>query len=105
MSKHCEAIKYFEEAIQESDEIIAECTPALQAELANQKEHFVVALSALREKDTQWIPASERIPEDGDVVLMWHKDGFLMMAISIFDEMEDVTHWRPLPAGPKEEIS
>lgn len=47
MSKYDEAIKYFEDAIQESDEIIADCTPALQAELTNQREHFVVALSAL----------------------------------------------------------
>jgi len=53
MNKHDKAIKYFEEAIQESDEIIADCSPALQAELNKQKQHFTLALSALREQALQ----------------------------------------------------
>jgi NADH pyrophosphatase NudC (nudix superfamily) len=43
-----QAIAYFEDAIRESDEIIVDCSEALQAELTEQKEHFVAALSALR---------------------------------------------------------
>lgn len=50
MNKIAEAITYFEEAVQESDEIIKDSSPALQAELTEQKEHFVIALAALREK-------------------------------------------------------
>lgn len=44
------AIVYFEEAVRESDEIIEDCSPALQTELTEQKEHFVVALASLREQ-------------------------------------------------------
>ena len=42
------AIAYFEDAIRESDEIIADCSQKLQEELDDQKRHFVVALNALR---------------------------------------------------------
>jgi len=43
------AIEYFRNAIQESDEIISECSPELQEELQNQKQHFLVALEALNQ--------------------------------------------------------
>lgn len=42
------AIAYFEDAIKESDEIIADCSPALQQSLTEQKEHFETALAVLR---------------------------------------------------------
>lgn len=42
------AIAYFKDAVRETDEIIADCSPDLQAELTEQKRHFVVALDALR---------------------------------------------------------
>lgn len=41
------AIAYFEDAIQESDETISECSPNLQAEMEEQKRHFAVALEAM----------------------------------------------------------
>lgn len=44
------AIAYFVDAVLESDEIINDCSPDLQKELTEQKEHFIVALAALREK-------------------------------------------------------
>ena len=44
------AIAYFEDAIRESDEIIADCSPALQVELTEQKEYFIVGVEALREQ-------------------------------------------------------
>jgi hypothetical protein len=46
------AIAYFEDAVKESDEIINDndCSPELQKELTKQKEHFIVALSALHKK-------------------------------------------------------
>lgn len=51
-----QAITYFEDAVCESDEIIADCSPALQVELTEQKAHFVVALAALREKQERENP-------------------------------------------------
>ena len=43
-----QAIAYFEDAIRESDEIIAECSEALQKELTEQKKHFEVALKIMK---------------------------------------------------------
>ena len=42
------AIAYFEDAVKESDEIIADCTEALRAELIEQKQNFAVALEVMR---------------------------------------------------------
>ena len=42
------AIFYFEDAIKESNEIIAECSEDLQRELIEQKKHFEVALKAMK---------------------------------------------------------
>lgn len=42
------AIAYFDDAVRESDEIIAECSPALQKELSEQKAHFELALEVMR---------------------------------------------------------
>jgi|GEM_PF-3916992 hypothetical protein len=50
MSEIEKAIAYFEDAVKESDEIIGDCSEALQAELTEQKQHFAVALDTLREK-------------------------------------------------------
>lgn len=43
-----EAVKWMEEAIQETTECFEECSPALQKELVEQKEVFELALTALR---------------------------------------------------------
>lgn len=48
MSEIEKAIEYFEDAVRESDEIIADCSEALQAELTEQKQHSVVALEVMR---------------------------------------------------------
>jgi len=50
MDKYKQAFAYFEDAIKESDEIIADCSPDLQAELTEQKGYFVVALEALKKQ-------------------------------------------------------
>lgn len=57
------AITYFEDAILESDEIIAECTPRLQSELKKQKGYFDVALNALRKQNPQRVIPIKRIPK------------------------------------------
>lgn len=51
-----QAIKYFEDAIRETDETLSDCSKALQAELTEQKKHFLIALTALREKDAREHP-------------------------------------------------
>jgi len=54
MTKLEQAIAYFEDAIRKSDEIIAECSEALQKELIEQKKHLEVALEAMkRQKGTR----------------------------------------------------
>ena len=45
-----QSVKYFEDAVKESDEIIADCSEALKKELTKQKEHFVVALAAIKKQ-------------------------------------------------------
>ena len=42
------SIAYFEESLEEIDEFMDECSPALQAELEEERKHFVAALDALR---------------------------------------------------------
>jgi hypothetical protein len=46
MKKYEQVIAYFEDAIKESDEIIADCSLNLRAELIEQKGHFITALKA-----------------------------------------------------------
>lgn len=48
MKKLEKAIAYFEDAIRESDEIIAECSGELQKQLTEQKAHFEVALETMK---------------------------------------------------------
>ena len=43
-----EAIKWMEEAIQDTKEFFHQCSPALQKELIEQKEVFELAITALR---------------------------------------------------------
>lgn len=59
MNKYEQAIAYFEDAVRESDEIIADCSPALQVELTEQKSHFVVALEVMWAN--RWIPVADKI--------------------------------------------
>ena len=60
----------------------------------------------------RWIPVTERLPEDGQWVLVWghgQKIPIMMFRESgawIDDQFEfhtTVTHWMPLPEPPKEE--
>ena len=44
------AIEYLSDAVTETNEIISECSTALQAELIEQKRHFEVAISALQKQ-------------------------------------------------------
>ena len=73
------------------------------------------------EKEHQWIPVTEQLPEDDVYVLGCYKNND-MAVVKVFDHDEDITFWRaqtdegweadcdteptywmPLPAPPKEE--
>lgn len=67
MNEINQAIAYFEDAIRESDEIIADCSEALQAGLTEQKRHFEVALAAIRryQPEPKAVIPNKRIPGIG----------------------------------------
>ena len=48
MNKYEKAIRFLEDAIRESDEIMACCSPVLQTELTEQSSYFEAAISAMR---------------------------------------------------------
>lgn len=69
------------------------------------------AAELAREKEHQWIPVTERLPEKYEQVLTYGKYGFLVdNYIGEFDgevlfamATHQITHWMPLPQPPKEE--
>ena len=56
MMKIEEAIKWMEEAIQDTKEFFDQCSPALQEELTKQKEVFELAIAALRSMPEAGVP-------------------------------------------------
>jgi hypothetical protein len=60
------------------------------------------------DRKTEWIPVTERLPEDDVRVLAY--DGLKTFTAELFEGLwhwiegdtfgMDVTHWRPLPAPP-----
>ena len=62
MTKLEQAIAYFEDAIRESDEIIAECSEALQKELTEQKGYFEVALEVMKKHVPMKAKPLKKIP-------------------------------------------
>ena len=91
------------------------------AELHYKAADAIEVLSKM-EKTTQWIPVTERLPEDGIFVLVCNDDGHMMIAkhetetyewyykytnydFDIWDNEEQgpVCYWMPLPEPPKEE--
>ena len=69
---------------------------------------LIAELRKLRE-ESRWIPVTEWLPYEGESVLLtWgghvligyhheRSDGFY----SVFERVDDVTHWRPLPKPPE----
>ena len=64
----------------------------------------------------QWIPVTERLPEEWVAVLVWSEYGFCEVAVYLgipgkwrvtwnhaMLEVDSITHWMPLPEPPKEE--
>ena len=63
MTKTEKAIQWCEDLITQTGDCLPDCTPALANALIEQKECAKIAIGAL--KVTRWIPASERLPEEG----------------------------------------
>lgn len=61
------------------------------------------AIAAWNRRPDPWIPVTERLPDEAEIFIGWHEDGFVLMTENIFDEMDGVTHWMPLPSPPKGE--
>ena len=57
----------------------------------------------------EWIPVTERLPEDSDNVLVCHKNGLVTTNAWLGahwwfkNERNPITHWMPLPQPPKGE--
>ena len=57
----------------------------------------------------EWIPVTERLPEDSDNVLVCHKNGLVTTNAWLGanwwfkNERNPITHWMPMPQPPKGE--
>ena len=107
-----EAVKWMEEAIQETTEYFEQCSPTLQEELIKQKEVFELALTALRsmQETTKpgWISVKERLPDKGKNVIVYATAKYIGGEKTAIDRLEEgenhpiwmythgwfeVTHW------------
>ena len=56
----------------------------------------------------EWIPVSERLPDDDDLVLVYDSEGThgyiytLRVYKQFFDKFKCVTHWMSLPKAPEQ---
>ncbi len=50
----------------------------------------------------EWISVNDRMPEDYETVIGWEPRTGVRLVQNVFDDMEDVTHWMPLPNAPTE---
>lgn len=115
-----EAIKFYADEI-----LLLELAPTINGdngscmkeEWKRQAEIHRLAISALREQP-RWIPVTERLPEVGEVALVW--DGTFRKVARLGkwgwheeylpnDEnggafVNGVTHWMPLPEPPEVEV-
>ncbi len=50
----------------------------------------------------EWISVNDRMPEEYETVIGWEPRTGVRLVQNVFDDMEDVTHWIPLPGAPTE---
>ena len=58
------------------------------------------AIAAWNRRADGWIPVEERLPEEGEIVIV-SNGGFINMVLNVFDAVEGATHWMPMPSPPK----
>lgn len=87
-----------------------------EKDMASITEALNMAIQALEQDRPKWIPCSQRLPEEGDVVLICSKigvidfgkrkgDKWVWLAEALWDywqETEDLIAWMPLPEAYKE---
>lgn len=49
----------------------------------------------------RWIPVEERLPEEGEVVLLYYGGDTDPIAVGKYLGLGGVTHWMPLPEPPE----
>ena len=57
------------------------------------------------EAKLRWIPVTERLPREQETVLIWGKQGVILLdwrRDNKWSCFRDVTHWMPLPEPPKD---
>ena len=83
-----------------------ECTDEQNESLFNYS--LMVWQAAKAHGVPEWIPVSERLPYDDELVLVYDSEGThgyiytLRVYREFFDKFKYVTHWMPLPSAPEQ---
>ena len=104
-----EAIKWLEEAVNDTNINFDLCSEALKKELLIQKDVFEMAISALKNTHGEWISVKDRLPEKKQRVIVRCRTvgttvGWILWREWLTDlgkGCSDVTHWMPLPEPPE----
>ena len=89
------------------------CFNSLRLYAADRLEELETELSKLKEQQ-RWIPVTERLPEEGQRVVIVAENGFMGIADYRSDTtslaikflgaiVSNATHWMPLPERPEED--
>ena len=119
-----EAIKWLEEAINDTNNDFDLCSDALKKELLLQKDVFEMAVSALKFPQGEWISVEDRPPDTNGTYIVYAPTYYggsssgldningIMFArrrgrnwsieVGYHKRPNCVTHWMPLPEPPKD---